>query len=210
MVKKTPVESWQMQRYSRSSTAMVLGKDEKVIRTRIGYDEDEIVIVTKDGYSVRYPIDQIPSTAAKAKGVIGIRCAGEDKAADMALIRKGDTDSVFLTEAGNGKRIKLSDLQHTNRATKGLLIAKKNKTNPAVIRYAYSAALSDSLSLALESELSDIRCKDISLLSADSRFSNPVIQGTWNRIEQIQIVRVVDFPQKPEKEASFEEFTLEV
>ncbi|MBQ4254316.1 MAG: DNA gyrase subunit A, partial [Erysipelotrichaceae bacterium] len=210
MVKKTPVESWQMQRYGRSSTAMILGKDEKVVRTRIGYDDDEIVIVTKDGYSVRYPIDQIPSTAAKAKGVIGIRCAGEDKAADMALIRKGDTDSVFLTEAGNGKRIKLSDLQRTNRATKGLLIAKKNKTNPAVIRYAYSAALNDSLDLALETELADIRCKDISLLSADSRFSNPVIQGTWNRIEQIQIVKVVDFPPKEEKETGFEEFTLEV
>lgn len=208
MIKRTDLNAWKLVRTSRSSLAMNLSGDDKVIDAKLAYADDEVLIVTKDGYGLRYSIDEIPNVSSRAKGVIAVRLSGEDKLASMDIISPNKTEAVFLTTKGNSKRIKLTDIQVTRRATKGLLIAKKNKTNPAEVKNVIVSSLSDDLGIISNNEPLDLKARDINLLSSDSRFSTSTIED-WYHYNGIEEIKIIDIPEQDEKK-EYEELTLEV
>ncbi|NMA15770.1 MAG: DNA topoisomerase IV subunit A [Erysipelotrichia bacterium] len=198
MIKRTDLNAWKLVRTSRSSLAMNLSGDDKVIDAKLAYADDEVLIVTKDGYGLRYSIDEIPNVSSRAKGVIAVRLSGEDKLASMDIISPNKTEAVFLTTKGNSKRIKLTDIQVTRRATKGLLIAKKNKTNPAEVKNVIVSSLSDDLGIISNNEPLDLKARDINLLSSDSRFSTSTIED-WYHYNGIEEIKIIDIPEQDEK-----------
>ncbi len=208
MIKRTDLNAWKLVRTSRSSLAMNLSGDDKVIDAKLAYADDEVLIVTRDGYGLRYSIDEIPNVSSRAKGVIAVRLSGEDKLASMDIISPNKTEAVFLTTKGNSKRIKLTDIQVTRRATKGLLIAKKNKTNPAEVKNVIVSSLSDDLGIISNNEPLDLKARDINLLSSDSRFSTSTIED-WYHYNGIEEIKIIDIPEQDEKK-EYEELTLEV
>ncbi len=208
MIKRTDLNNWKLVRTSRSSLAMNLNDNDRVIDAKLAYADEEVLIVTKDGYALRYSIDEIPSVSPRAKGVIAVRLSGEDELAAMDIISSNKTEAIFLTAKGNSKRIKLADIQITRRATKGLLIAKKNKTNPAEIKNVIVSSLSDDLGIISNSEPLQLKARDINLLGSDSRFSTSTMEN-WYYCSGIEEVKIIDIPKKKEKK-EFEELTLEV
>ncbi len=208
MIKRTDLNGWKLVRTSRSSLAMNLNKGDKVVTAKLVYADDEVLIVTKDGYCLRYSIEEIPNVSSRAKGVIALRLSGQDKVASMDVISPNKTEAVFLTTKGNSKRIKLTDVQVTRRATKGLLIAKKNKTNPAEVKEVIVSSLADDLNIISNDEPLDLKAKDINLLGADSRFSTSTIEN-WYHYNGIQEIKIIDIPIVEDKK-EFEELTLEV
>lgn len=209
MIKRSPVESWQLQRNSKASTAMKIDDDDKVVSVQLAYENDEVVILTKEGYALRYSIDEIPQTGVKAKGVKAVKLTGDDELASMCVLNKMNTELVIITDKCGAKRIKLSDILVTTRATKGLLIAKKNKTNPHAIRYAIACNLNDDLLLNNTDGLMEVKAKDVSLMNKDARFSNPLTNRDWYRIVGIEEVKLVDVPENVPTRKSFEEISLE-
>lgn len=208
MIKRTDLNAWKLVRTSRSSLAMNLSDNDKVIDAKLAYADDEVLIVTRDGYGLRYSIDEIPNVSSRAKGVIAVRLSGEDKVASMDIISPNKTEAVYLTTRGNSKRMKLTDIQVTRRATKGLLIAKKNKTNPAEVKKVIVCSLSDNLGIISNNEPLDLKARDINLLSSDSRFSTSTIED-WYQCNGIEEVKIIDIPNQDNKK-EYEELTLEV
>ena len=209
LVKRTMLPGWQLQRTSRSSGAMKLTDDDKVVSVVLAYENDEITFVTQEGFASRYAVSEIPQTAAKVKGVRSVKLAEGDHVSCAAIINDSVSEAVYLTEKSGAKRIKINDLDVTRRATKGILIAKKNKTNPHAVRYVITASLNDSLNLISAEGMMDIRSKDVSLMAKDARFSNPLTTRDWYHINGIQEVRIIDIPEGV-SDKSFEELTLEV
>ncbi len=209
MVKRSPVEPWLLQRTSKASTAMKIDKGEKVVSVRLGYENDEVIILTKDGYALRYNISEIPQTGVKAKGVRAVKLSSGDELASMCIVAKQNSELVILTEKAGAKRIKLADVPVTSRATKGILIAKKNKTNPHAVRYAVACNLNDDLLLNNTDGPMEFKAKDVSLMNKDARFSNPLTNRDWYRITGIQEVKLVDVPENVSTGKSFEEISLE-
>ena len=208
MIKKTDVSQWQLQRTSKSSAAMNISKDEKIVAALLAYDNSEVDIVTRNGYNLRYSINEIANVSPKAKGVKAVKLYEDDKAVSMSIIDDSKSEMIFITEKGNYKRIKISDIAVTTRATKGILIAKRNKSNPANIRLCLAASLNDDLNLMIDDKTSEIKAKEINLLSADARFSLSSIGENWYHYNGLQEVKIIDVPQ--EKARKFEELTLEV
>lgn len=209
MIKRTVLSQWVLQRNSRSSLAMNISEDDKMIAVKLAYKGDEVYLVTRDGYSLRYSIDDIPEVSTRAKGVIGIRLSGDDKLASMSIISKDCSEMVYFTSKGNSKRIKINELPITKRASKGVLIAKKNKTNPAQVALCVSGNLNDDLNIYANKEHIDLKIKDINLLDADSRFSTSAIATPFYRVNGLAQALIVDFP-KEEKNVEYENLTLEV
>ncbi len=208
-IKRTALSQWQLQRTSRASAAINLADGDSVIGARVAYSGDKVLLVSREGYACYYPIDQIPVTAPKGKGVRAIKLSGSDTLAAMAIVSDDDSEAVFMTAAGNAKRQKCADLIITRRAVKGLLIAKKVKNNPAAVRYAVCGNLNDDLRLYDNDKHSEIQFKDINLMPSTSRFSNPVTKGVWYLALGIQEVRIIDIP--PESaDGKFEELRMEV
>ncbi len=208
MIKRTDLDSWKLVRTSRSSLAMNLSDSDRVVDAKLAYENDEVLIVTKDGYALRYSIDEIPNVSSRAKGVIAVRLNKDDRLAGIDIISSNKTEAIFFTTKGNSKRIKLTDIKETRRATKGLLIAKKNKTNPAEVKNVIVSSLSDDLGIISNDKPLDLKAKDINLLGADSRFSTSAIEN-WYHYSGIEEVKIIDIPVKEDKK-DFEELTLEV
>ena len=128
----------------------------------------------------------------------------------MAIINPNFTELVCITEKAGAKRIKISDIDVTKRATKGVLIAKKNKTNPHAVRYCISANLSDDLQLFTDEGHLNVMCRDISLMNKEARFSNPLTNRIYYHVAGLPEVRIVDIPPEAEMTKSYEEVGLEV
>ncbi len=208
MIKKTTVKDWQLQRTSKSSVAMNIAKDDKIVSALLAYDNDEVMIVTKNGYNCRYSINEIPNVSTKAKGVKAVKLAADDEATSMAIIDQTKSEAIYITEKGNYKRIKINDIPVTTRATKGFAIAKKNKTNPFNVTLCLTANLNDDLQLIADNKLLNLKAKEINLLGVDARFSIATIGLNWYHYNELQEVKIIDIPEKREKD--FEEMTLEV
>ncbi len=195
MIKRTAVEDWQLQRTTKSSTAMKISDDDKVVAMSLAYENDEVVIITAEGYCLRYGIDQIPEVGPKSKGVKAVRLTGNDRVAYMTVLNRNASEVVYITNRNGAKRIKSADIDVTTRATKGILIAKKNKTNPSDIEYVISCGLNENLNLYTDTEKLDILGKDISLMSKDARFSNPIADKPVYLVRGIEEVKIVDIPE---------------
>ena len=188
---------------------MKLDDKDKMTGVALAYDNDEVVLLTREGYALRYSVNEIPQVGVKAKGVRAVKLTGDDELVSLSIINRKQTELVVVTDKSGTKRLKLSDVQVTNRATKGMLIAKKNKTNPHAVRYGIACSLNDDLPLINKEGLMNVKAKDISLLGKDSRFSNPLTNREFYRITGIEEVRIVDIPENVPTKKSFEEISLE-
>lgn len=208
MIKKTIVKDWYLQRTAKSSVAMNIADKQKMVAAQLAYDNDEVMILTKNGYNCRYSINEIPNVSTKAKGVKAVKLVENDEAVSLAVISDNKSEAIYLTEKGNYKRIKISDIPITTRATKGISIAKKNKTNPFAMKLCLVSNLNDDLQVISDDKKLELKAKDINLLNFDSRFSLASVGSNWYHYNDLSEVKIIDIPEKSEKE--FEEITLEV
>ena len=207
MIKKTLVQDYQLQRTSKSSYAINLQDDDKVIDCKLAYENDEVIIVTENGYNLRYPISQIPLVKVKAKGVKAVKLTEQDKAASLTIVNNSLTEVVYFTDKGNSKRIKLADIALTNRASKGLLICKRVKSNPSKLSMVIACKLNDDLSIIVDDKNYPLLAKDIALLNTTQRFSINGLPDGFYHYPSIQEVKIVDFPIE---KVDFDQMSLEV
>ena len=102
----------------RTVAATKLGDDDKVISVMSILEQRNIVLQTKEGYFLRFPIEEIPE---KKKGAIGVR--------GMKLGAKDEVEHVYLTQNGidtvityREKKVSLNNLKPAKRDGKGTKI----------------------------------------------------------------------------------------
>ena len=89
---------------------------------------DDVLLVTHNGYALRFNIEEVPVIGAKAAGVKAINLKGDDVVVS-AFIAK--TKSIFiLTQRGSLKRMSVNDLPQAKRAGRGLQVLRELKAKP--------------------------------------------------------------------------------
>lgn len=194
-IKKTPMPEWVLQRNNRTSMAMKLkGTTDELLRAFIAYRDDEIMLVTKNGFVSRYSLDLVPSTACRSQGVKAINLSKGDELSSGCVLESSKNAVVVVEEKGSMKRIRLQDINTTSRPVKGEMICKKMKANPFVIQEVLSAAPFDEL-IFMGKTVQKIACRDISLMSKEATFSTPLVfEKDWYRMRGIEEVRIIDIP----------------
>lgn len=210
MIKRTALSKFALQRMTRSSTAMQLDAGDRLIGMKVAYAGDEVALVTRGGYALRYNISQLSDIGVRTKGVKAVSLAGQDALASLAIIDGSGTEMVYITDRASAKRLKIADVTVTSRATRGLLIAKRNKTNPALVAASIYCGLYDDLNLVTDEGKLALCGKDISLIDKEGRYSNPLTSRPWYHVEGIQEVRLVDIPLDAGNQKGYEEIQLEV
>ena len=168
MVKKTLYKDFVAQRYSKPMTAMKL-KDEndELVSVYKASDKQDVVMVSKNGYYVKYSLSEVPVLGAKASGVKGINLK-DDELASLSVIKDTDEYINVVTNNKTAKRVKLMDLQTMSRAKKGSLIMKKVKTQNYFIINAFTTESRDIISIKSDSEIKDIKNSDIPIMDTQS------------------------------------------
>ncbi len=99
----------------RSVAATGLNEGDEVISVFPIIDERNIVLRTRDGYFLKFPLDDIPLKKKGAAGVRGMKLVGNDEVTDVYPL----TNGVEVTIDVNGRRIELNKLKLAKRDAKG-------------------------------------------------------------------------------------------
>lgn len=89
---------------------------------------DDVVLVTHNGYALRFNIEEVPVIGAKAAGVKAINLKGDDVLVSAFI---ANTKSMYiLTQRGSLKRMSITDLPQAKRAGRGLQVLRELKAKP--------------------------------------------------------------------------------
>lgn len=133
LIKKSELTLYQAQRTSKPLTALKLKENDEVVHVALTNDEDEVIIVTKNGYALRYQVSEVNPVGLRTMGVKAIDFKEEnDEIADVAMISEQTANEqlVILTQRGAMKKLPIEQLKQSKRGRRGTLIIKEIKTNP--------------------------------------------------------------------------------
>ena len=99
--------------------AIGLRADDELIDVKVTDGNKEVLLVTKDGMSIRFDENDIRPMGRTAMGVKGITLSGDDEVVSMSLCDEG-TDLLVVSENGLGKRTDINEYRSQIRAGKGI------------------------------------------------------------------------------------------
>ena len=99
--------------------AIGLREDDELIGVKVTDGNKDILLVTKEGMSIRFDENDIRPMGRTAMGVKGITLSNEDKVVSMSLCEEG-TDVLVVSENGFGKRTDINEYRTQIRAGKGI------------------------------------------------------------------------------------------
>ncbi len=132
LVKKTSLEEFKNIR-SNGLIAIKLRDGDELLRAKQSAGEDEIIMVTKKGMSIRFSEKDVRPMGRTASGVRGIRLKAGDEVVKMDIVHSQDAYVYLLTEKGLGKKTKIAEYRLQNRGGSGIKVAMlTNKTGNIV------------------------------------------------------------------------------
>ncbi|MDG2835125.1 DNA gyrase C-terminal beta-propeller domain-containing protein, partial [Vibrio parahaemolyticus] len=117
-IKKTELEQFNSIRKS-GMIAITLKEEDALINVKLTKENDEIIIVTKNGIAIRFSQKDVRVMGRNAAGVRAIELKEDDEVVSMDIAE----DSKYLlviTEKGYGKRTELNEYKTQKRGGKGI------------------------------------------------------------------------------------------
>ena len=113
--------------------AIDIRQEDKLIEARITNGENDILIGTREGKSIRFSERDVRSSGRKTMGVKGIRLSAKDDQVVGMLVVKREGTILVATEKGYGKRTDVIQYRTQKRGGKGVLTMRcTNKTGKMV------------------------------------------------------------------------------
>jgi DNA gyrase subunit A len=133
-IKKTKVEDFTNVR--RSGLIAIKLKDGASLEwVRATHGENDVLLVTSNAMSIRFPESDLRPMGRVASGVRGIKMRGEDSIVGMGIVEKDGADTLLMiiTENGYGKRTALKEYKSQKRSGSGIRTAKLTTKTGKVI-----------------------------------------------------------------------------
>nr|WP_295973617.1 DNA topoisomerase IV subunit A [uncultured Bacillus sp.] len=170
-VKKTELQQYKAQRYSKPLVAINIKEDDEVIDVHETDGTQELFLTTYQGYALWFKEEEISSIGIRAAGVKGANLREGDFVTG-AKIKDADTNPsvIIATQRGSVKKMKLKEFEMTSRAKRGVLILRELKANPhRVIGFVFAE---ENQAIQIETEKGLIESLNSSNLRYNDRYSN--------------------------------------
>ena len=123
LIKKTKLSEYSNIRKT-GIQAITLKESDELIDVRLTDGNNEIIMVTKNGLSIRFKEEEVRAVGRTSMGVKGIELTKDDKVVGMEPIKEDKGYVLTITENGFGKRTELEEYRCQGRAGKGVLTYK--------------------------------------------------------------------------------------
>ena len=143
-VKKTGVHDFRNFRKD-GIIAIKLDEDNELIDVRLTSGNDDVILVTSRGLSLRFNEQQARAMGRATAGVHGIRPVDKDYVVGLALVSE-DKKLLVASERGIGKRTSFDEYRLQSRGGKGIITMKCTDKTGAVVG---AAAVNDDEQLML-------------------------------------------------------------
>jgi DNA gyrase subunit A len=130
-VKKTVLSAYSNPR-NNGLIALKLEENDDLIGAAITSGQDEIILGTRDGMSIRFHESDVRSMGRVSVGVRGIKLREGDEVVDMVVAEPG-ASLLTICERGYGKRTDLEDYRVQSRGGLGLINIKTTERNGRVV-----------------------------------------------------------------------------
>ena len=162
LVKKTSMAEYANIRKT-GLQAISLREEDELIEVKVTDGEKDMILVTKNGMSIRFHEKDVRTTGRVSMGVIGMNLEDGDEVVAMQLHTQGEY-LLIVSEGGYGKRTLISEFHVQNRGGKGLKCYKIMDKTGSVM--GAKAINEDNEIMMITNEGIIIRtgCQDISVL----------------------------------------------
>ena len=183
LVKKTTLDEYIKTKKKTGIAAIALRENDRLASVSL-IDNEPILLLTKNGYIIRFNSSEITPTSRSTYGIKGITLSEGDEVV-MALPIRHDTDSLAVfTTGGMGKKVPLTEITIQKRGGKGLYIYKPTASTGNVI----SASLiddNDNLLISGNSASICISAKDIPVLGRTSIGNQMIKSGSIKSVTKV-------------------------
>jgi len=183
LVKKTTLDEYIKTKKKTGIAAIALRENDRLASVSL-IDNEPILLLTKNGYIIRFNSSEITPTSRSTYGIKGITLSEGDEVV-MALPIRHDTDNLAVfTTGGMGKKVPLTEITIQKRGGKGLYIYKPTTSTGNVI----SASLiddNDNLLISGNSASICISAKDIPVLGRTSIGNQMIKSGSIKSVTKV-------------------------
>ena len=167
LIKKTILMSYANPRPS-GIRAISLEQGDEVIGVRLTDGQQEIILSTLDGQSIRFKEAQVRSTGRGAYGVVGMRMDKGDEIVSMEILSLG-ANILTVSENGYGKRTDMVEYRLQSRGGKGIITMKTTDKTGRVVG-AQQVTDEDQLMLVTNNgKIIRLRVKDIRVIGRNTQ-----------------------------------------
>ena len=195
VVKKTELMAYSNPR-ANGIRAIGLEAGDEVIGVRLTDGQQEVLLSTLHGQSIRFKEGQVRPTGRGTFGVSGISLEKEDRVVSMEMLSQG-ASLLTVAENGYGKRTAMEEYRLQSRGGKGIITMKTTEKTGRVIGVHQVTDDDQLMMVANKGKIIRLRVKDISTIGRNT-------QGV-RLIEMEEGERVVAVARLAEKEDEDEE-----
>ena len=162
IVKKTSMSEYRNIRKT-GLQAISLREDDELIEVKITDGEKDVILVTKNGMSIRFKETDVRTTGRVSMGVIGMNLDEDDEVVAMQLNTQGEY-LLIVSEHGLGKRTLMTEFGSQNRGGKGLKCYKITEKTGLVVGAKAVNEENEIMMITNEGIIIRTGCGDISVL----------------------------------------------
>ena len=213
MVKRSMLSDFKVQRYNKPISCMKLKYDDEIVSVTSN-PYTEVFIATNNGYGLWYSASEIPVVGVKAAGVKAIKL-DNDYVVSADVFDKDSEYITLFTDKNTAKRVKLSELEKSSRARKGLLLVRLIKTNPHKLISAYITNSKDKIGMMNLKGIEILKNSEITIAdrySVGSTISKVRVITTFitKELENKDDKKEVEIVVEEKKEVSLKEIDEEI
>ena len=169
MVKRTKLDDFKVGRYSKEICMIKLSSGDMVVS--VDYSKyNDVFVATKNGYGLWYDISEVSVVGIRASGVKSIKLKDDEVVGSMLFSPESEYITI-VTDKGTAKRLKLSEIDKTSRANKGILLMKEIKSNPSKILDCYIVPSKEEITVRSIAEEKTIKLTEIAIMDRQSNGS---------------------------------------
>ena len=202
MVKRTKLSDFKVGRYTKEIGMIKLGTDDKVINVDYSNNTD-LFVATHNGYGLWYDVSEVSVVGIRASGVKSIKLK-DDEVVSSSLFDSNNEYITIITDKGTAKRLRLSEIEKTSRANRGILLMKEIKSNPSKILDTYIISSKEEITVRSIAEVKKIKLTEISIMDRHSNGSFIVKDRIINTYRNVGLVSNNDTSLSNEDPASEE------
>jgi DNA gyrase subunit A len=130
-VKKTELSAFKNHRKGGIKAINILEED-RLIEVKLTTSDKEVVLITRNGKSIRFLESDARSMGRATTGVRGISLMDDDRVVALAVVEEGAT-LLVASEKGIGKRTDFEDYRRQTRGGKGIITMRTGEKSGGIV-----------------------------------------------------------------------------
>jgi len=189
VTEKGVVKKTSLMAYSKPRQGGIIGltvdEDDRVIAAGITDGSQDVLMVTKNGFSIRFSEEEVRLIGRTGRGVRGIRLKEDDLVAGACVVQP-ETAILTVTDKGYGKRTQLDEYPVQGRGGLGVITIKCNEKIGLVIGVEQVVENDEILVITTDGNIVRMRVNEISLIGRNTQGVRVVSLKDDNRVVCIE------------------------